>query len=369
MFPRPRACALPAVPLLEEPGRSFARTVALVSAVATLIAIGAATLVYLYRVVLWLVVGFVLISLFDSMASALERRLPGPRGLWVAVSLALVVGTAGGAIALASVPLVEQGGELLDGLPRLLARVDRFVEHLGHVPQPSGARLDAPPSVEVQQAVTERLPAVAATGVPLVLDWVDGAFDAVGVVFFAAFVAAAPDEHRRGLLRLVPPHVQPRVEAFLDAAGESLRGWLGAVGVGMAIVGVLVTSGLFWLKVDTWLVFGLLAAALQLVPYAGSLLGAIGPILECLLDGDARKAAAVAALYLGAQVVMTNLVTPYLVRRRTEIPGSLALASILGLGAVAGVLGIVVAVPLVAIALAAAKAFLPSEPTVVQGGA
>jgi predicted PurR-regulated permease PerM len=121
----------------------------------------------------------------------------------------------------------------------------------------------------------------------------------------------------------------------------------------MAIVGTVVSAGLYLLDLREWLVFGIFAATMEIVPYAGPLVAVLGPFLACALDHDWGRAAAVVTLYFGVQIVMTDVVTPYLVKRRTEIPASLALTSILVLGATAGALGIVAAVPLVAIALAA----------------
>lgn len=392
---------------------SFARSVAVVSAVATAVALAAATLVYLHRIVLWLILGLVLAELFARVSSGLARRLPGPRGLWIAAVLLGFLGLATGAVALVAVPLVEQGEELVDAIPRAVARVEGFLgrasraagEHPGSsagdpfslppfpFPDSPSSAPDAPSSAarapgdppaaapspgpspaaspstqaSLEEAVTERLPAVAANSVPLVLQWLDGAFDALGVVFLAAFVAAAPEEHRRGLLRLLPPHLHPRAESFLDEASGALRGWLAVVGASMLLVGAGVTAGLFFLDVHSWLVFGAFAAAAQLVPYAGPLVGALGPVLECLLDGEPGKAALVALLYASIQVVVGDLVMPSLVGQRTEVPASLALASILGLGAIAGILGIVVAVPFAALALAAARTLIPREPAALAG--
>src|SRR5205823_10418167 len=114
-----------------------------------------------------------------------------------------------------------------------------------------------------------------------------------------------------------------------------LRGWISAVALSLPIVGTIVTVGLYLLGVEGWLVFGALAATMELVPYAGPVLAVLGPLSACALDHEWSRAASVVFLYLGVQLLMTNLVTPYLVKRRTEVPASLALGSIVVLGATA----------------------------------
>ncbi len=152
-----------------------------------------------------------------------------------------------------------------------------------------------------------------------------------------------------------PRDMQPNASLFLDETRRALRAWLGALAASMAIVGFATTLGLFLLGVPYWLVFGLLAAGVEIVPYGGAVLGFIGPGAVCLIMGDVRKAVFVFLLYLVLQLLLVNLVKPFFMKRRSGVPASLAIFSILGLGLVEGILGIVAAVPLAAIVFVALK--------------
>ncbi|HZU96408.1 MAG TPA: AI-2E family transporter, partial [Planctomycetota bacterium] len=188
-------------PRLEDPG--FARAFAGVCAIVTAVALGTAALVYLFRLVLLVLLACVLAELFSTIADPLARRLPGPRGIYVAFALLLVLSAFAGLVTLLVVPLTDQAGLLADELPRLVARVERFVD--GNVVQPSSPARDS-----VQEAVTERLPAFAVSGLTGAASILEGAFDVLGAVFFAFFLALSPEAHREGLLSLVPARLAPR---------------------------------------------------------------------------------------------------------------------------------------------------------------
>jgi predicted PurR-regulated permease PerM len=339
----------------------FARPFALACVTVTLVALAAAALVSLSKLILLLVLAFVLEELLSAAADLAHRKLGGPRGLYVGLTLLLVLGTFAGLIALFVFPVADQARKLGDALPGYMERLERMAERAS----PHAAAEGAP---RVQETVTGKLPAALETGVSVLLGGFEQAFDLLGAAFFAFFVALSPAAHREGFLRLFPAAPRPRLEAFLDEASRSLRGWLGVVAISMSIVGVLVSSGLWFAGVDYWLVFGLFSAGMELVPYAGPFLGFLGPFATCLLEGERGRAAFVLVLFLAVRILMSNVVIPYVLKRRIDIPASLAIASILLLGIAAGVLGLVAAVPLVALVLAAIRT-LPARATPVAAPA
>lgn len=339
------------LPSLRDP--DFARPFALVCLIVTAVVLAVATVVYLFPLVLLLVLSCVLADLFTTIAGPFERHLPGPRWIWVTLAFVVVLAAFSGLVGLLLVPLIEQGQNLVEEIPHWIARIERAV-------QGTGASTTAHAGT-VKDAVTERLPAVAATSLPWLVDELEGAFDMLGAVFFGLFMALAPEQHRSGLLRLMPQNLRPRVDALVDEARDMLRGWIGAVAIGMTIVGTLTTIGLYAIGIDEWLVFGAVSAGMEIVPYAGAFLGFLGPFVSALLNGEPRTALLVVLLYVGVQALMMNVINPYLVKRRTDIPASLAIASILLLGRIAGLIGVLAAVPLVAIGIAALRT-LPARP-------
>ncbi len=338
------------LPSIRDP--DFTRPFAAICGVVTAVVLAAAAVVYLFKLVLLLIVSCVLAVLFSTVADALASRLPGPRSMYVILVFLGSLAAFGGLVVLFLVPLIDQAEHLANEIPRLVERIERVLSlHATRTEQ----------GTAVKDAVTEKLPAVATLGVPWLLETLESAFDTLGAVFFGLFIALSPDAHREGVLRLCPPSLAPRVSALIDDVHEHLRGWLGAVAIGMTIVGTLTTAGLYAIGVEEWLVFGAFSAGMELIPYAGPFLGFLGPFVATLLAGEPRTAILVAALYLVVQALLMNVIYPYLVKRRADIPASLAIASVLLLGRACGPIGVFAAVPSVAIVLAALRQ-LPGRP-------
>ena len=69
----------------------------------------------------------------------------------------------------------------------------------------------------------------------------------------------------------------------------SWLGWLRGVGVDMVVSGVLLYIGLTIIGLDFALVFAVLSALLVVIPYFGSFLGGIPPVLLASPTRPARR--------------------------------------------------------------------------------
>lgn len=170
------------------------------------------------------------------------------------------------------------------------------------------------------------------------------------LVVVGVWMAIQPQLYLGGALRLVPPLARPRARAIADACGEVLQRWLLGKMVSMAVIGVLTGGGLWALGVPLALVLALLAAALTFIPNFGPILAAIPAVLLGLSLG-LDTALLVAGLYVGVQVLDNLLVTPLVQQKAVSMPPALALVAQTAMGVLVGALGIVVAVPLTAVAI------------------
>jgi len=170
-------------------------------------------------------------------------------------------------------------------------------------------------------------------------------FDAVATVFLALFMAIDPGAMIRGLMRLVPVEKRGGVEGFLGDLEVRLRGWIVGTGVAMLFVGGGAGLGLWAIGVPLPITFGILAGLLNVVPFFGSILGAILPTLVALAISPV-KALLVAALFLVLNQVDGNLIQPLVMGRQAKLHPVLILASFLVFGALLGPAGLVLAVPI-----------------------
>lgn len=170
----------------------------------------------------------------------------------------------------------------------------------------------------------------------------------VVVIFFGIYLAAEPDLYERGFIRLIPPHRRERIETLLGHLGDVLWGWMLGRMFSMTIIGLTVMAGLWGLDVPVPLALGVLAAALAFVPYLGAIASAI-PSLLLALALDVWHALYVLLLYIAVHILEGYILVPLVQRRAAHVPPALTLAAQLLTGLFAGILGLVLAMPLIAI--------------------
>lgn len=84
--------------------------------------------------------------------------------------------------------------------------------------------------------------------------------NAVIILFIGLYGALAPSTYRSGVIALVAPSVRRRADEVLDRIGQTLRDWLTAQLMAMAVVGVLTGVGLWLIGIPLAFLLGLIAA-------------------------------------------------------------------------------------------------------------
>jgi predicted PurR-regulated permease PerM len=173
-------------------------------------------------------------------------------------------------------------------------------------------------------------------------------------VVLAAFLVYRPDTYRHGLRQLFPARRQPVFDELWDRLRNALRHWVGGILVSMTIMGTLCAVGLLLVGIRDWLILGTLTFLGTFVPYLGAVASAVPGLLAALAQSPHHLLLA-AAVYLGVHVVEGYIVQPAVMRRAVELNPALLLFGQGVLGAVFGVLGIVVATPLLVCAQVAVQ--------------
>ena len=167
------------------------------------------------------------------------------------------------------------------------------------------------------------------------------------VIFLAIYLAIDPGVYRRGLVYLVPERARPRTEETLTAIAMTLRKWLVTQLVAMVVIGAVTTVVLMVLKVRAAVPLGILAGLLEFVPTLGPILSSLPAIAMGFVDSP-EKALAVAIAYVGIQFIENHLLIPILMREGLDLPPALTIVMQALMAIVFGVLGLLVAVPLLA---------------------
>jgi len=170
------------------------------------------------------------------------------------------------------------------------------------------------------------------------------------IVVIGVFLAANPGVYAAGVVALVAPAGRARATAVLEALATTLRRWLLAQFLSMAVIGLLTTLGLWILGVPLAVVLGVIAAVLTFIPNLGPILAAVPALLLALADSPTQLLW-VGGLYLAVQLIEGNLTTPLIQQHTIALPPALILATQLLMAGLFGLLGLALATPLTAVAM------------------
>jgi predicted PurR-regulated permease PerM len=174
------------------------------------------------------------------------------------------------------------------------------------------------------------------------------------VIFLAIYLAIDPSVYRRGFLHLVPRRARARTEEILTAIAFTLRKWLVTQLIAMIVIGSVTTIVLMALKVRAAVPLGILAGLLEFVPTLGPVLSALPAIAMGFVDSP-QKALAVGIAYIGIQFIENHLLIPVLMKQGLNLPPALTIIMQALMAIVFGVLGLLVAVPMLAAIMIAAQ--------------
>lgn len=157
---------------------------------------------------------------------------------------------------------------------------------------------------------------------------------------FKRFLLAQFDREEQGHGVLIMRNIQA-------VATNYLSGMLSV----MLILGVLNSLGLYLIGIKYALVWGFLGALLAVIPYVGTTIGGLLPFLYAIATTDTFwQPVAVIVLYTSVQFIEGNLITPKVVGNSVKINALAAVVSLI-IGALFwGLAGVVIAIPLLAMA-------------------
>lgn len=216
------------------------------------------------------------------------------------------------------------------------------------------ARAPVAAPVSLRDRLLAQLGGVGRFFLPVISSTLAVAAGIVLVLFLAIYLAIDPGAYRRGLLYLVPQEKQPRADKMLGAIASTLRKWLVTQLIAMIVIGVVTTSVLLALKVRAAVPLGILAGLLEFVPTLGPILSALPAIAMGFVDSP-EKALFVTIAYVGIQFIENHLLIPILMKEGIDLPPALTIVAQALMAIVFGILGLLVAVPLLATVMIAAR--------------
>lgn len=140
--------------------------------------------------------------------------------------------------------------------------------------------------------------------------------------------------------------LRPRLgEAFAIFASNTRR-FLGVTTVFALITGLADTLLLLWLDIPLAILWGLLAAICNYIPYVGFVIGLVPPALLALLIGDWPLMLFVIIAFIVLNSLFTSLIQPYFVGDAVGVSMPVTLIALVFWGWVLGPLGAILAIPM-----------------------
>jgi putative heme transporter len=298
------------------------------------------------RVVI-LPVGLALVlATFLHPPTAALRRRGLPNGLAALVVLVAALGAIAGLIALLAPQTIEEFGELDAGVLGGIETIQRWL-----IEGPLDLSQD-----QVDRAVTQVeeqlrdsagvLAHGAVTGALLVVEAIAAAVLALVVLFFFL-----KDGERiwDWLCGLAPPHRREDVREVGDRSWAALAGFLRGQGLVALFDAVFIGIALVLIGVPLVLPLVVLTFFAAFVPIVGAVTAGAAAVLVALVFEGFVAALLVLGAVIAVQQIESNVFEPFIVGKTVKLhPLAILLAVALGL-AIAGILGALVATPIVAV--------------------
>ena len=320
------------------------------------------------------------------------RRIP--RGAGVAIILTVFLGLLiGGGVGMAPI-LRSQSQELQQRLPEAMDKIDAWLGHRANgvlgilfnqssttepiqkdsirtdtvvsIPSGSAVRTSATRADTVaiggdlRREITRQFRGAQHSFLRVLTSTfaITGAF--LLVLFIAAYIGFDPPLYHGGILQLVPRRERDRAALTLTRLATTLRRWLVTQLIAMVVIGAVTTVFLFALHVKAALPLGILAGVSKFIPIVGSIFAAIPAIAMAFIDSP-HKALVVAVGYIVIQFVENHLLVPLLMKRGVDLPPAMTLGIQALMSVLFGFLGLLVAVPLLAVILTVVRTMSGKE--------
>ncbi|GAB3931165.1 AI-2E family transporter [Mucilaginibacter myungsuensis] len=308
------------------------QTVAIVALIVSVILIARVA----FNVVLMIMAGCLIATYFHGVGDVVERRFKVSRQLAMVVSVVGTLSILALLLWFMGTTIQSQVEELSKTLPATINNVKAKLDEssIGHKILEGFSSTNSKTMVDTAQS------------------FFTTSFGVLGdlyiIMFLGIFFTSNPSMYKDGILLLVPKNRKLIGIHIMNRISTSLKGWLKGMMASIVLVTILITTGLTIMGIPVAMVLGLITGILEIVPNFGSVLAMIpGTLLA--LTVDTKTGIIVALIYITSQTITANIVNPLIQRKLIKLPPALTLISQLIMGVVSGPLGIILAVPMLAI--------------------
>ena len=307
-------------------------------------------LYFVYKIT-GVVLAFLLTILFSIILSApvnyLHRR--GLSRTWGVLAVVAAIAVVLWLFGLAVVPIVEaQSRQLVAAFPTLLAdAVDLFNRVQSFFGLGARISLSGESLPDVGRQILTGSAVSTAAGVGLTL----ATALSLGLVVLIAtvYLVIRPEPWVDGFVSLFPAAWRQRTREVLWEMYHTVQRWFIGQLAAMTFIAVFWAVSLSIIGVPFALLLGIFSGLVSFIPYVGATISVVLPLLLALLTEDPFRAVYVILAFVIIQQIEGNILQPVLMSRAVDLHPALVVFAILTMGTLFGIVGVFVAVPLVAV--------------------
>ncbi len=333
---------------------------------AVLAVLGVAVLAY----VLWAAPSILVVALGGAALAivlsypvrALSRVMP--RSLAILLTFLALVGLVTLAFVFLVPLLIEQSRSLIRNVPAIVNSVNGFfVRLLEGLAERDLLPVDPQDFMnDLVRDLTGRVQGIVRGALGGLVGFVTGAFNfgitLFGILFVAAYLLVDVRKMKAAYLRAAPKGYRHDARDLWEAFGVSLSRYLGGLVFVVLIQGVLAGVALWALGVRYAILLGVWVSVTAIIPYLGAFIGAIPAVIVALIFGSTRfelesETTTITVLTVVAYVLIQqlegNFLTPRIQGQALHVHPILVLLAVIGGGQLAGLAGVIFAVPALAV--------------------
>ncbi|MEX2372963.1 MAG: AI-2E family transporter, partial [Dehalococcoidia bacterium] len=286
----------------------------------------------LFHPLLLVLAAVVIATAVSPLAARLERWVPRVAAVLLVYLAVFLVFTLIGWVVVP--PLAEQAETLAVRAPELASGTQQWLEE-------RGIAVDG----EIQASIGSSLERVATSVLTLAPAIFAASLEIFLVLAMSVYLVIAAPAMLSFMLSLFPADQRDRVRDVLTEMARTTGGYVRGTVLDGLIVAVIAYIGLTIIGVDFPLVLALLAFLGELVPVVGPIVAAV-PAVGIALTESVTQAAIVAVFYLVLQQFESYVLLPNIMRSQADIPPLLTLIALVAGAAIAGIVGAILAIPL-----------------------
>ena len=246
---------------------------------------------------------------------------------------------------------------LLSEVPTYLQKAVAWVETLEILPEDIFAMLEnidwKSQVSKIISTVTSGVGNIVGVAVNVVASVFSTVFNALLAVIFALYLLFGKErlgrQCKKVMVRYIKPGIYGKILHVLDVVNESFHKYIVGQCTEAIILGVLCTVGMLIFQFPYATMVGALVAFTALIPVAGAYIGAgVGAFM--IMTVDPLKAVLFLVYIVILQQLEGNIIYPRVVGSSIGLPGIWVLAAVTVGGGVMGITGMLLGVPLAAVA-------------------